>query len=390
MNMCGKLLPQLICLMHIVHSVLTSDQDLPAKLIYVTVKIGFLTKLETETKHYQVSSLRELSNNMFNDTITEIIINKQNVPILKQGDLPFTPKIFSLELEANNIEEIEPGAFQNNAGVHIIVLKNNLLKEIEDGVFTNLGELRELQLMHNSISRISQHAFDNLTNLREIYLYKNHLTLWDNNWFTNTPKLIQLDLSYNLIEEIPNEAFAKNNRGWESMYLTFNGNQIRKVGSDIFKGIKSVDLFSVNDNQISDIDVNAFRGTNAIRYIKLRGNLLERFDYNLFPPNFTIIYLDLRHNKIHECFENFNKTFMAECIRLDSNPLDCNCVEKISNWTKTQNLIRSEDLRTPYHPSPWIYSNVFSSGCPDSSVSGRQSCAENSRTQNPYILAMFD
>lgn len=346
MKTCRKLAFSVICL---VHFVLASDKELSLKLINVTIGIFNPSIFDVELKHYQLYSLSELKNNLVlanATTIWHMEVFKQNGPILRQEDIPYMPTLYRLWLVSDNIEEIQSRTFQKTAAVEHIYLSDNLLKEIKDDVFSNLINLWDLDLSQNLIARISPHSFDNLTNLRSINLSNNRLTFWDKKWFSNVPNLQLISFAYNLLEEIPNEAFVNflddRTKGPTSsiagpfqMIFFLNGNKIRKIGSDIFKGIEEVDLFSVGDNQITVIDNNAFRGLKRIRDIQLQGNQLVNVNENLFQRNITMLRLNLTHNKIHQCFDSYlDKFFVAEFTLLEGNPLHCKCIDKIFEWNK--------------------------------------------------------
>ena len=112
-----------------------------------------------------------------------------------------------LSLSYNNIQELQPGIFDNLQLLKRLRLDNNKIKELRPNIFNNLSSLRELYLDNNKINKIFPNTFDNLLELKELCLYSNEINEIYPNTFNNLPLLEDLRLYYNEIKEIPQNIF---------------------------------------------------------------------------------------------------------------------------------------------------------------------------------------
>lgn len=186
------------------------------------------------------------------------------------------------------------------------------MEEIKEGVFNGL-DLSVLDLSKNFITIIDDGAFSNMPSLLHINLADNKISNWKRDWFQDTPLLNRISMQNNSIELLPNGAF-ENLKG-------------SKVYGKVDLRLNLVFSF----NNIKSIQPEAFRGLTSIRNLWLDHNELENFDEALLD-NIKIDDLRLDHNKI-KCFNgSYGKVFSAKTTHIDSNPLDCNCLNSIKSY----------------------------------------------------------
>jgi Leucine-rich repeat (LRR) protein len=110
-----------------------------------------------------------------------IIINLSNLPVLKEGLFkPDFQKIELLNLEANNIETIEPNALQHLSKLKWIRLFDNNLKSLPYQVFKNNPDLIYIDLNENQLNSIHPKFFDGLLKLKLIELDFANLCIEEN------------------------------------------------------------------------------------------------------------------------------------------------------------------------------------------------------------------
>ncbi|XP_023027942.2 osteomodulin [Leptinotarsa decemlineata] len=244
----------------------------------------------------------------------DIEFKNQNIPILYENSLADLDELDELVIENCAVHEIRPGVLKNVPLLRRLSLKGNRLEKIETGVFNNLP-LSTLDLGLNSIRSISANAFNDMPNLLNINLADNKITRWNPNWFQNTPLLTRISLQNNAIETLPSHAFV--NLEGEKIYgkldlrinLIFSHNKIKTIHSEAFAGLKKINNLWLDFNQI------------------------EQFEDDLLE-NVVIDDLRLNNNNI-SCFEgDFDKLFRADTTHIDSNPMECECLQRIEEWSK--------------------------------------------------------
>lgn len=120
--------------------------------------------------------------------------------------------LIRLNLHSNSISRLSPNVFSSNRKLEVLILTNNSLIHLDENSLHGLTGLRHLDLSYNSLSAIHIDAFHDLINVEK------------------------LDMSYNELQEIPNSIHPLN----RVQELYFEGNQIRRIYKDFFKGMDSV------------------------------------------------------------------------------------------------------------------------------------------------------
>lgn len=110
--------------------------------------------------------------------------------------------------------------------------------------------------------------------------------------------------------------FANFNTHNKSSFTTIklSNNQIRKIDSKIFEGLRILEFLDLSHNEISAIDVSAFDGA-SINLLVLTNNFLKKLDFMKGASN--ILSLDMSYNPIEKIdFEDleFQSRFIDEII----------------------------------------------------------------------------
>lgn len=130
------------------------------------------------------------------------------------------------------------------------------MNRIDENLFKGLSSLKELILEANQIEEIHPNAFQDLTNLETLYLSRNKLTRIDENIFKGLSNLYLLIVNNNEINEIDEFAFSDlSNLG----RLDLSHNMIEQLGSNVFRNLTKLQFLTLHNNQLFSIDSKTFK-----------------------------------------------------------------------------------------------------------------------------------
>lgn len=178
------------------------------------------------------------------------------------------PNLSSLNLNGNRISRLGESSFVDNPSINRLTIAHNFISEISAGAFQRLVNLRVLDLSHNRLRHVSPEFFlqrapaagvsigasgaagppNSL--LEEIWLIGNEIR-----HFTELRAILEalpglkfLDLSHNLLEEIPYGALPAH---------------------------ATLERLHLDHNRLSFLQRNSFVGMPALRELRLRNNSLN-------------------------------------------------------------------------------------------------------------------
>lgn len=213
--------------------------------------------------------------------------------LIKSGILP-TIKI--IELNSCNLKLL-PIWLSYCLDIEDLFLSKNNLSSID--VFTYIAKANKMQLLdvsYNEFSKIPKYI-DNFTCLQILRFDNNHL---DNNkslkLLGKLVNLIQLDLSYNLLEDIP---------------------------EDVFVNLKLLKILNINHNKLTSLP-KSLEKLNKLYHLGVMNNKLKKV------PRLPLYikYLNLSHNELQEIPSSLNKPM----INLTTLVLSYNHIKKIPSW----------------------------------------------------------
>lgn len=270
----------------------------------------------------------------FDDSLTKyvvpssegIVIKDQLIPKLDTNCISDFPKLKNLSLVSNGIREIRRGAFKNLPNLKLLNLSHNDIEEVRQGIFNHLP-MEDLYLNNNKISRIGYKAFSHL-HLRNLFLNNNKISRWSKDWFADSSVLI-LDLSYNLVEELPPNSFHLMSEPVNgSMSLIFSGNQLKKINNHVFNGFDKLRSIFLDSNLIERLAPGAFNGVKYVNSVNLNNNSLTEIRAEVLRGT-QVDVLMLEDNKLR-CLST--DLFRMEELDIDGNPITCFCVKTWLDW----------------------------------------------------------
>ncbi|XP_044018629.1 chaoptin-like [Aphidius gifuensis] len=215
----------------------------------------------------------------------------------------------------------------NSSKVFMLQLGNNGLRHIQPQFLMNTG-LYNLQIRYNPLSDIPDEAFLGLErSLWELELPYNKLVRVPSRSFRHLQKLKLLDLTGNQISSIS----ADNWRGLENSlhYLRLGKNTIDRLPADAFSGLTVLEILDLRDNDLWEIDSSVFRdGIPHLTHLYLNGNQLTSIPYSQVSNLKRIKVLDLSYNRIYKMTHIQNEAEIRGLqISLDTLRLDWNQIE---------------------------------------------------------------
>lgn len=167
-----------------------------------------------------------------------------------------------------------------------------------------------LDLTGNEIAAIQADVFThaNLLNLQRLFVAKCRIRTIDRFGFRKIKNLVELDLSYNVLNSVPTHAFDSTP---ELRDLKLAGNPIQVLETHAFANVPQLVRLELTDCQLRSIEPGAFGGLEqSLEVLKIDRNHLVTVD----SPTFTAL------SNLHG-------------IELAGNPWDCSCaLRELRRW----------------------------------------------------------
>lgn len=196
-------------------------------------------------------------------------------------------------------------------------------------------QMKFLDIYNSNITVLQTRSFQQTPYLSHLYLRNDSLTEIEPAAFEGLKRIKLVDLSHNLIQTVPVEAFkyTKINR------LSLEGNTLLKIpenGSILHASFLT--SFSLKNCNIKHFSESVFGEVPALIDLDISQNLLEVLPDKIFSTLQYLSYLDLSGNrfqsldvKIFEMIPSFPKN--PHSVILSNNPWMCDCkISKLGRW----------------------------------------------------------
>jgi Leucine-rich repeat (LRR) protein len=269
----------------------------------------------------------------------------------------FTTSLIKLNLSNNEINELQPGIFDNLSLLEQLDLSNNKIRVLQPlymytipkvgiklGIFDNLQNLKNLDLSNNKIKELQPCIFDNLPLLQELNLENNEIEILPRHIFDNLPLLLQLNLDDNKILELPQHIFDKLEL---LQQLKLDNNEIRGFSHHIFDKLQLLEILYLSNNQIQELKSGTFNNLPKLETLYLSYNQIQKLKSGTFNNLPALEILFLEHNKIIKVQPGtFNNLPALKTLYLSNNQIQelhsniFNYITKLTNLYLDNNQIQ--------------------------------------------------
>jgi len=192
-----------------------------------------------------------------------------------------------LNLGANQINFIEPGAFSENTKLEFLILRNNRINSFPLSLPISLKKISVVGNILTSVGDIK-------------YLNQLEILRLDGNNFNEVPNgplsLQELSICSN---KLTNKALNENTfKGLENLRrLRLSSNpQITEINSDVFYFLREIREIDLSFCSLKNIASNAFACTSSLQYLALEGNNLSVFNRDWLMYNRRLRGVSLADN----------------------------------------------------------------------------------------------
>ncbi|XP_024592937.1 leucine-rich repeat-containing G-protein coupled receptor 5 isoform X4 [Neophocaena asiaeorientalis asiaeorientalis] len=298
-----------------------------------------------------------LQNNRLRQVPTEALQNLRSLQSLRLdanhiSSVP--PSCFSglyslrhLWLDDNALTEIPVQAFRSLSALQAMTLALNKIHHIPDYAFRNLSSLVVLGFHSNNIKSIPEKAFVGNPSLITIHFYDNPIQVVGRSAFQHLPELRILTLNgASQITEFPD---LTGTASLESLTLT--GAQISSLPQAVCDQLPNLQVLDLSYNLLEDLP--SFSVCRKLQKIDLRHNEMCEIRANTFQQLFSLRSLNLAWNKIAVIHPNAFSTLPSlRKLDLSSNRLSSFPVTGLHGLTHLkltgnhalQSLISSENF----------------------------------------------
>ncbi|KAJ3656062.1 hypothetical protein Zmor_015165 [Zophobas morio] len=289
----------------------------------------------------QSCSSSVINNNSFEileDIKLLFLVNSSNV-IDRDAFKKIGKTLRLLKLYGNDLNHVRRGTFSGFRQLGGLNLTHNNIQFIEAFSFED-SVIISLDLSNNVLETIPQNAFYG-GHIRQIIIKNNKLSFINDKAFDGHVEVLQLD--YNSLEYIEN-GFLKNLPKLKE--LTMSHNRLSHI-SDI-KSLGEVRKLDFSFNDINFIDTGEVEDLKELTYFDLSNNKLETFSLEAFKKVKNRMTLLLSYNLLTNVKIQDNSKPMT--VTTFGNPWNCKCLTKMEqkmiqyNFTTTRcnlELLRS-------------------------------------------------
>lgn len=218
------------------------------------------------------------------------------------------------------------------------------------GTLNHLSALEVLDLSYNEIEVVQNEAFSGLKHLGYISLSHNPIRTLPDELFCHSLQLHYVHLQHVNISLFPSNSFRCRNGTLKITYIDFSWNKIHTLFDNQFKMLPFLVFLNLSNNAINNIYFDAFFNTVSLQALDLSANSLTEL-----PPRFcqglrNISNLYLSGNRI----KVLHATPLLNCSHIQQLDLSSNLINHIPqglNLTSLQSLKLSENDLTELRPS---------------------------------------
>ncbi|VDO97296.1 unnamed protein product [Soboliphyme baturini] len=223
-----------------------------------------------------------------------------NVGAIAKGMFCRLTELKSLNVSGNAISDFGSMGFDGCASgdnqLMILDVSGNRIVDLAPNAFDHLGNLHVLNMQANGMQRIDERAFQRLEKLQELRLAGNRIVR-----LPRLPRKLQLlDLSENLLKDIPSSCGGGDSNFENLLQLNLSHNHITSLNHSCFDSAQHLKSVDFSFNQLTTIADGVPHQLPAVEEMYLCNNNIERFEFaaSAYDAYGQLVYLDLSHNRI--------------------------------------------------------------------------------------------
>ncbi|XP_059053087.1 vasorin [Achroia grisella] len=235
-----------------------------------------------------------------------------------------------------NIVNVDVGVPKS---VQMYSLSHNAITELENFCFKDIGytSLKILILSYNLIFWIGLHAFNSLGELVELDLSYNRLRDIPSDLFWDTPHLDILDLSGNVFETLKNEPFIIHDK---LQVLNLQNCRIKSFPERIFKRLPNLKKLDLSENYVISFKSVVLQPLTKLTRLELKNDYLK-CSAEFIVTEAWIVSRDISYVKL--CKKSKPKMFEKIISAVvENDPVDVNDV-----WNITEIRKKDENVTIP-------------------------------------------
>lgn len=278
-----------------------------------------------------------------------------NGQVLNGTEFSSMPHIKYLDLTNNRLDFDDNQAFSDLHDLEVLDLSHNAHYFSIAGVthrlgfIQNLTKLKVLNLSHNGIYTLTDEYELRSTSLKELVFSGNRLDrLWNANdgkyWsiFRSLENLTRLDLSYNNLQQIPNEAFLNLPQSLQKLHI--NDNRLRFFNWTLLQYFPHLHLLDLGRNELYFLTNCLSKFTHSLKILLLNHNHFSHLPAGFLSEARNLMHLDLSFNTIKminkSSLQTETKTNLS-VLDLQGNHFDCTCdISDFRSWLEENPHVR--------------------------------------------------
>ncbi|CAL8109035.1 unnamed protein product [Orchesella dallaii] len=248
--------------------------------------------------------------------------------------------LIQLNLSRNHLSEVEEFGSSTNSAPFRSVYSGE-----ESGGSGNspcVLKIQNVDLSFNTLRQLNNNAFAKLKNLAELRLHNNLIVELADNVFSDLP-LRTLDISSNRLVALPPTIFK--NLPLRELYL--QNNSISALSPQLFSGLDRLVVLKLSFNQLSHIASSIFNDLVKVESLHLDNNRIESINPNSFQSMTKLQNLDLSSNQIKFVDSRlFSSLNLLRQLYLDHNKISQMDVDSLQYCTRLEDVGLADNLLT--------------------------------------------
>ncbi|GIY36986.1 uncharacterized protein CDAR_569431 [Caerostris darwini] len=234
-----------------------------------------------------------------------------------------------VHLSYNQLLHVDHLFFGTNPG-HIY-LNNNNISDLSGVQHYSMPKLRTLGLSYNPIQRIAPNSFSGkVDNIEFLYLSHCLIREFDAQIWYEMPHLIELDLSFNMIDKTINYDYIMYSGRIPDTRFSLDHNLLTSLGPALRNN--PVWRFSMADNLIAHLGPEDLQVWQLVRHLDLQGNVIAQVERLTFANvRDQLLSLDLSRNRIESlqgCLQNLTN---LQVLNLSHNRIEVSRFSVLNN-----------------------------------------------------------